>query len=262
MDVPDEPPAPPRPADASIVLEGVRHAYVDGHDVLGGIDLAVAPGERVALIGVSGAGKTTLARVVAGIQRPTGGRVRLGGVELAQLGRAATARTVGLVSQEVHVFAGPLAGDLRMARAAASDDELAAALACVGALEWARALPDGLQTVVGDGGATLTAEQAQQLALARIVLADHPIVILDEATAESGSTGARALERAAAAALEGRTAIVVAHRLTQAAAADRIVVLEAGRIVESGPHAELVAAGGAYAALWSAWSVGRSATPS
>lgn len=257
LDVPAEPTAPPRPADASIVLEGVRHAYVEGHDVLGGIDLTIAPGERVALIGASGAGKTTLARVVAGIQPPTGGLVLLGGVALAQLGRAATARTVGLVSQEVHVFAGALADDLRLVRPAAVDDELVAALARVGALEWVRALPDGLDTLVGDGGATLTAEQAQQLALARIVLADHPIVILDEATAEAGSSGARTLERAAAAALEGRTAIVVAHRLTQAASADRVVVLEAGRIAEAGAHAELVAAGGPYAALWSAWSVGR-----
>jgi ATP-binding cassette subfamily C protein len=262
MDRPAEPPEPAQPADASVVLHGVRHAYVAGHDVLGGIDLAIAPGERVALIGVSGAGKTTLARVVAGIQHPSGGHVRLGGVELGQLGRAATARTVGLVSQEVHVFAGTLADDLRLARSAAGDDDLAAALERVGALDWVRALPDGLQTVVGDGGASLTAERAQQLALARIVLADHPIVILDEATAESGSTGARALERAAAAALEGRTAIVVAHRLTQAATADRVVVLEAGRIVEQGPHAELVAAGGPYATLWSAWSVGRSGPPS
>jgi ATP-binding cassette subfamily C protein len=187
--------------------------------------------------------------------------VRLGGVELAQLGRAATARTVGLVSQEVHVFAGTLADDLRLARPGATPDELTAALRRVGAAGWVAALPRGLETVVGDGGTALTAERAQQLALARIVLADHPIVILDEATAEAGSSGARALERAADAALEGRTAIVVAHRLTQAATADRVVVLEAGRIAESGPHAELVAAGGPYAALWAAWSAGRSARP-
>ncbi|MCP9489466.1 MAG: ABC transporter ATP-binding protein/permease [Solirubrobacteraceae bacterium MAG38_C4-C5] len=259
MDPPDEPPAPPRPADASVVLQDVRHAYVSGYDVLDGIDLEIRPGERIALIGVSGAGKTTLARVVAGIQRPTAGRVLLGGVELAQLGRAATARSVGLVSQEVHVFAGTLADDLRMARSSAGDDELAAALERVGALEWVRALPDGLATAVGDGGQRLTAQRAQQLALARIVLADHPIVILDEATAESGSTGARALEAAAAAALEGRTALVVAHRLTQAAAADRVVVMESGRIVEQGTHADLVTADGPYAALWSAWSDGRNA---
>ena len=257
MDTPDEPAAPPVPGDASVVLRGVRHSYVPGRDVLDDVDLEIAAGERVALIGVSGAGKTTLARVVAGIQRPTAGRILLGGVELDALGRAATARLVGLVSQDVHVFAGTIAEDLRLADPAAGDDELAAALRRVGALNWVRALPEGLSTVVGDGGLRLTAQRAQQLALARIVLADHPIVILDEATAESGSSGARALEAAAAAALEGRTALIVAHRLTQAAAADRVVVLEAGRIVEQGAHAELVEAGGAYAALWAAWSAER-----
>jgi ATP-binding cassette subfamily C protein len=254
-----EPPAPPRPADASVVLQGVRHSYVDGVDVLDGIDLEIRPGERVALIGVSGAGKTTLARIIAGIQRPTGGRVLLGGVPIEKLGRSATARIVGLVSQEVHVFAGTLADDLRLARPSASEDELTSALARVGALEWARALPDGLTTIVGEGGHQLTAERAQQLALARIVLADHPIVILDEATAESGSTGARTLEAAATAALAGRTALVVAHRLTQAATADRVVVLDSGQIIEQGAHADLISAGGPYSALWSAWSDRRAA---
>jgi ATP-binding cassette, subfamily C, bacterial len=124
----------------------------------------------------------------------------------------------------------------------------------VGALGWASRLPYGLDTEVGDGGHTLTIAEAQQLAFARLVLADPPVVILDEATAEAGSAGARVLEAAAEAALEGRTALVVAHRLTQAAAADRVVVLSEGRVAESGTHAELVAAGGRYAELWSAWS--------
>ncbi len=256
MDVAEAPPAVPPTADASVVLEGVRHAYVPGRNVLDGVDLRLAPGERVALIGASGAGKTTLARVVAGIQRPNGGRVLLGGVPIDALGRAGVARLVGLVSQEVHVFAGPLADDLRLACPGATDGELVAALQRVGAGDWARALPDGLETLVGDGGLALTAEQAQQVALARIVLSEHPIVILDEATAESGSAGARLLEAAAEAALAGRTALVVAHRLTQAAAADRVVVLDAGRIVEQGTHDELVRREGRYAALWLAWSAG------
>jgi len=256
MDVAAPPTAAPAPADASVVLEGLRHAYVPGRDVLDGVDLRIAAGERVALIGASGAGKTTLARVVAGIQRPTGGRVLLGGVPIDALGRAGVARLVGLVSQEVHVFVGPLADDLRLARPDANDGELVAALERVGAGDWTRALPDGLGTVVGDGGLALTAEQAQQVALARIVLSEHPIVVLDEATAESGSAGARVLEAGAEAALAGRTALVVAHRLTQAASADRVVVLDAGRVVEQGTHDELVSGGGPYAALWIAWSAG------
>ena len=135
--------------------------------------------------------------------------------------------------------------------------ELEAALELVGALDWARALPDGLATRVGAGGVALTAAQAQQLALARLALADPPVAVLDEATAEAGSAGARVLEAAAERVLEGRTALVVAHRLTQAARADRIVVLDGGRVAEQGAHAELAAAGGPYAALWRAWSSGR-----
>jgi ABC-type multidrug transport system fused ATPase/permease subunit len=157
------------------------------------------------------------------------------------------------VTQEVHVFAGPLADDLRLARPDAGDDELRAALAAVGALEWADALPNGLDTVIGDGGHALTVVQAQQLALARLVLADPPIAVLDEATAEAGSAGARVLDAAARKALEGRTGLVVAHRLSQAATVDLVVVLDEGRVVEQGSHAELVAAGGRYAALWAAW---------
>jgi ATP-binding cassette subfamily C protein len=165
---------------------------------------------------------------------------------------------VALVTQEVHVFAGPLADDLRLARPAATEADLRAALDLVGALGWAEALPQGLATVVGEGGERLSATQAQQVALARLVLADPLVAVLDEATAEAGSAGARLLEGAADRALAGRTAVVVAHRLSQAAAADRVVVMDAGRVEEVGTHAELVARAGRYAELWSAWSaVGR-----
>jgi len=250
-------PAAPRAGAPAVEVEGVRHAYVEGHDVLRGVDLTIARGERVALVGVSGAGKTTLAKLVAGLQPPGAGEIRLGGASLAELGPAATRRAVALVTQEVHVFAGTLADDLRLARPEASDGELGAALERVGALGWTRALPDGLGTPVGDGGHRVTATQAQQLALARLVLCGTPVAILDEATAEAGSSGARELEAAADRALEGRAALVVAHRLTQAAAADRIVVLDAGGVVEAGAHDELVGAGGRYAALWAAWSAAR-----
>ncbi|ONF64936.1 ABC transporter ATP-binding protein [Amycolatopsis keratiniphila] len=258
LPAPREPERPARPVDASVKAAGISHSYVDGHPVLRDVDLDLSPGERVALVGASGAGKTTLAKLIAGIHAPASGTICVGGVPLDELGPSATRRAVALISQEVHVFAGSLADDLRLARPDASDSDLLAALEKVGARGWAEAL--GLATVVGEGGHQLTVTQAQQLALARLVLADPPIAILDEATAEAGSAGAKVLEAAAAAALEGRTGLVVAHRLTQAAASDRVVVLDAGAIVESGTHDELVASGGQYATLWAAWSDNRSQT--
>ncbi|MDT7707995.1 MAG: hypothetical protein QOG20_3602 [Pseudonocardiales bacterium] len=250
LPVEQEPEHPALPVDARVRTKDLGHAYTAGHDVLAGVDLDIAPGTRVALVGASGAGKTTLAKLVAGVHRPAQGSVTIGGAALEDLER----RTVALVTQEVHVFAGPLADDLRLARPGASDDELHTALAAVDALDWVTALPDGLATVVGTGGHALTVVQAQQLALARLVLADPTVAILDEATAEAGSAGARVLETAALRALEGRTGLLVAHRLTQAATADTVVVLDGGRVVEQGTHDELVAGGGRYAALWAAWS--------
>ncbi|MCG7205214.1 ABC transporter ATP-binding protein [Streptomyces arenae] len=237
------------PGPHAVTVTKVTHAYVPGRPVLHGVGLEVRPGERVALVGTTGAGKTTLAKLVAGLHRPQAGRVDVGGAEPDAAGGL-----VGLVTQEVHVFAGPLADDLRLARPEAADRELREALATVGALGWAEALPEGLDTVVGDGGHRLTADQAQQLALARLLLADPPVVVLDEATAEAGSSGARLLDKAAERALRGRTALVVAHRLSQAATADRVVLMDGGRVEEEGTHDELLAAGGRYAALWRAWT--------
>ncbi len=240
---------------ATVAVESVEHAYRPDQPVLRGVSLEVAAAERVALVGASGAGKTTLAGLIAGVRRPTGGLIRLGGTSLADLDPDEVRRSVVILTQEVHVFAGPLADDLRLAQPGATDDELRDALARVGAGDWAAALPDGLDTVVGDGGHRLTVTQAQQLALARLVLADPPIAVLDEATAEAGSAGARLLEAAVEEALAGRTGIVVAHRLAQAVSADRVVVLDAGRVLEDGTHAELsVRPDGHYAALWRAWA--------
>ncbi|SEM19859.1 ABC transporter ATP-binding protein [Rhodococcus maanshanensis] len=241
------------PASAELRLAGVRHSYDGSREVVRGIDLRIEPGTRVALVGSTGAGKTTVAAIASGSVTPTAGEVSIGGVPLAELGESLREQVV-IVSQEVHVFAGPLIEDLRLARPDATVPQARAALATVGALGWADALDDGLDTVVGEGGHTLTAAQAQQLALARLVLADPAVAVLDEATAEAGSAGARDLEVAAEAATRGRTTLVVAHRLTQAATADRVLVLEQGEVVEEGTHDELVAAGGRYAQLWSAWA--------
>ncbi|MFD8912276.1 ABC transporter ATP-binding protein [Streptomyces sp. NPDC059575] len=258
----DEPPAEeeevgePQPSDAGVTVRGVSHAYLPGRPVLHDVDLAIQPGETVALVGSTGAGKSTLAKLISGLHRPDAGRIEVGGAEPDEYGRS-----VALVTQEVHVFAGPLADDLRLARPDATDGELLEALAAVDALDWAEALPEGLATVVGDGGHRLTPDRAQQLALARLWLADPPVAVLDEATAEAGSSGARLLEGAARQVLKGRTAIVVAHRLGQAATADRVVVMREGRIVEQGRHEELLTAGGVYAELWRAWSEQRPHSP-
>ncbi|MEV0390133.1 ABC transporter ATP-binding protein [Nonomuraea sp. NPDC050643] len=226
---------------SGVTVRDLGHAYEPGRPVLHRVDLDIKPGERVALVGASGAGKTTLAKLIAGIHEPTTGTVEV-------------PAGIAMVTQEVHVFAGPLADDLRLARPRATDDDLRAALATVDALAWVEALPDGLATVVGEGGHRLTGAQRQQLALARLVLADPPAAVLDEATAEAGSSGARVLERAIESAIDGRTALIVAHRLTQAASADHVVVMEDGRVVERGSHDDLRAAGGRYATHWAAWT--------
>ena len=238
--------------DKTLTIDGITHHY-DANDVLHRVSLTLLPGERVALVGQTGAGKSTLAAIAAGILSPSNGQVRLGNLDIENLDPVTLRKDVVLLSQDVHVFAGTLAEDLRMVRPEASDNQLLQALATVGA-RWFYALADGLDTIVGEGACALTPMQAQHLALARLILADPAIAILDEATAEAGSTGAGELETAALAATAGRTALIVAHRLTQAQSADRVIVLDDGRIIEHGTHDQLVAAGGRYADLWQAWS--------
>lgn len=247
------------PADASIDLEDVSHAYgVDDEGgeriVLRPLDLHIRPGETIALVGASGAGKSTLAAIITGTLIPRHGRVLHGGADLAHADLEAVRAHAVIVSQDVHVFRGTLAADLRLARQDADDDELREALDRVGALDWVEALPLGLETEVGEKGEQLTPEQAQQVALARVVLRDPAVLVMDEATADEGSSGARVLERAAVEVSRGRTTVIVAHRLSQARPADRILVMADGAVVEEGPHDELVERGGVYAGLWAAWS--------
>ncbi|NUR30719.1 MAG: ABC transporter ATP-binding protein [Catenulispora sp.] len=242
-----------RPRGAELVASGVEYAYVPGRPVLHGIDLTLRPGERLAMVGPSGAGKSTLGRLLAGIHPPTAGRVTVGGVDMARLPLDRRRTEVALVTQEHHVFLGTLRENLLLARPDATDDQLWHALSSVDLRDWVEELPDGLDTRVGSGGFAVPPAQAQQLALARLVLADPHTLVLDEATSLIDPRAARHLERSLAAVLAGRTVVAIAHRLFSAHDADRVAVVEDGRIAELGSHDELVAAGGSYAALWRSW---------
>lgn len=231
------------------VLVGIRDmdfAYPQGHHVLKSIDLEIIAGETVAVVGATGSGKSTLAALIAGVYGPSQGEIK----------RSIDTSDIYSLSQETHVFMGTVRENLTLAQPAATDEEIMQALLATGAYSFVMTLPEGLDTEVGHGARRLEPSQAQHLALARLSLLDPPLVILDEATAEADSADAEALDRASAVITKKNAAFVIAHRLSQAARSDRIVVMDAGRIIESGSHENLLEAEGRYAELWRAWTAG------
>jgi ABC-type multidrug transport system fused ATPase/permease subunit len=251
---PDRQAGDARPDGAQIVGSDLRFAYREGHDVLHGIDLALRTGERLAIVGPSGSGKSTLGRLLSGINGPRTGSVRVGGVDLVELPLEVLRTEVALVTQEHHVFVGSVRDNILLAREESTDEAVWAALGAVGSADWVRRLPGALDTMVGSGQQPLTPAQAQQIALARLIIADPHTLVLDEATSLIDPRTARTLEGSMNALLAGRTVVAIAHRLHTAHDADRIAVVIDGRIAELGSHDDLVARDGEYAALWRAWT--------
>ncbi len=241
------------PADGEHVAENVSFAYAEGRPVLEDVDMAIQPGERLALVGPTGAGKSTFAKLLTRKYDPNAGAVVFGDIDLRDAALTSLRQRIVFVPQEGHLFSGSIAENVRLARPDASDADVEQALRRIGALERFQRLPDGLQTDVRTRGVRLSAGERQLVALARVMLADPAVIVLDEATSSVDPGTERAVERALAEVSEGRTVVTIAHRLSTAARADRVAVLRDGRLVELGSHDDLVGANGYYARLWESW---------
>lgn len=249
-EIADAPAAREAPAfDGTIEFDRVSFSYDRARPVLSDVSLTIAPGQTVALVGPSGAGKSSLMALVARFYEPTSGEVRINGAPLAAYTLASLRRQIGVVSQDVFLFSGSLRANIAYARPDARADEIAAAVRAAQLDEMLADLPDGLETVVGERGVLLSGGQKQRVAIARVFLRNPPILLLDEATSALDRSTERRVQAALADLSRGRTTFVIAHRLETIRNADRIVVLQDGRIVESGTHDGLVARGAAYAAL-------------
>lgn len=245
------------PADGAVEFRDVHFSYGDGHEILHGVDLSISNGERVAVVGVSGAGKSTIAKLLAGIHPISKGRITVGGVDVDRLDSSGRRRWVALVTQESHVFIGSIADNCRLATPDASDEQIETVLRAVHAWDWVTALPDGVDTRIGRDGTQLSLVESQQLALARVLLIDPVVVILDEATAGLGTQSARGIEQAFGAVLEGRTVITIAHRLDVALSADRVIVVDKGT-AQIGSHEHLLHDNISYSMMWKHWTAVRS----
>jgi ATP-binding cassette subfamily B protein len=251
---PSQHPVDPGDLGGDVRLENVRFAYsADAPEALRGVDLHIAPGESVALVGTTGAGKSTFVKLVARFYDPTGGRVLADGIDLRDIDLPAYRRRIGYVPQEPFLFSGTIRSNIAYGRPEASDLEIERAARAVGAHELVAGLPEGYLTPVAEAGRSLSAGQRQLLCLARAALIEPRILILDEATSNLDLATEAEVQRAMSLASRGRTTLLIAHRLQTARNADRIVVVEEGRLIEDGPHDELIARGGRYAQLWEAF---------
>jgi ATP-binding cassette subfamily B protein len=244
------------PADGVLKLSEVTFGYDGGAPVVKDVSLALDAGEHVALVGVTGAGKSTLAKLLTRQYDPQRGSIELGGIDLREGSLHSLRRRIVMLPQEGHLFSGTIADNVRLADPEASEEAVVHALEQIGARERFESLPDGIHTDVQSRGVRLSAGERQLVGIARVALADPAVIVLDEATSSLDPATEAAVEQALAAVVEGRTVIIIAHRLSTAERADRVVVMDAGRVVEMASHEELVEQGERYARLWASWQAG------